>query len=553
MDSTGSPTEREPSARPPKRRVIIGLLGSTLDSGVSEDRWSRWRPTVSIGQHEELLVDRLEILHEQRHTRIARLVADDLHTVSPETEVRLHATETADPWDFEEVFATLLDFCSSYPFDLDEEEYLVHITTGTHVAQICLFLLAESRHLPARLLQTSPPARRGKGSKDIIGTYHVIDLDLSRYDRLAMRFAEEQREGLDFLKAGIATRNETFNRRMEELERVAIASTAPILLAGPTGAGKTQLARRIYDLKKQRGEVVGPFVELNCATLRGDAAMSALFGHRRGAFTGAIADRPGLLRAADGGILFLDEIGELGLDEQAMLLRAIEERRFLPVGSDKEEHSEFQLIAGSNRDLRKRVREGGFREDLLARIDLWTFELPGLADRREDIEPNLDFELEMRTRRTGRKVTMNREARDRFLRFAMAGTSSWPGNFRDLNAAIVRMSTLATGGRIRKEEVDEELSRLERQWGPAGERGADAVTEILGPSAAAKLDRFDRIQLEDVLGVCRMSRSLSEAGRILFAESQSRRSSRNDSDRLRKYLSRFGIDGGAVVGRSGSY
>ena len=124
---------------------------------------------------------------------------------------------------------------------------------------------------------------------------------------------------------------------------------------------------RIYELKKSRNLVDGPFVELNCATVRGDAAGSALFGHRKGAFTGAISDRQGLLARADGGVLFLDEIGELGLDEQAMLLRAVEDRIFLPVGADKPVLSDFQLIAGSNRDLRAAVRAGTFREDLLDR------------------------------------------------------------------------------------------------------------------------------------------------------------------------------------------
>jgi transcriptional regulatory protein RtcR len=99
---------------------------------------------------------------------------------------------------------------------------------------------------------------------------------------------------------------------------------------GPTGAGKSQLARKTYELKKMRHQVQGPFVEVNCATLKGDSAMSALFGHKKGAFTGAAADRAGLLKSADTGVLFLDEIGELGLDEQAMILRAIEEGRFPP-------------------------------------------------------------------------------------------------------------------------------------------------------------------------------------------------------------------------------
>jgi transcriptional regulatory protein RtcR len=116
--------------------------------------------------------------------------------------------------------------------------------------------------------------------------------------------------------------------------------------------------------------------------------MSALFGHVKGAFTGAVQSRPGLLRSADGGVLLLDEIGELGLDEQAMLLHAIEDKAFLPVGTDREAQSDFQLGAGTNRDLSQAVRIGRFRDDLLARINLWTFRLPGLPRPRDAALPS---------------------------------------------------------------------------------------------------------------------------------------------------------------------
>ncbi len=156
----------------------------------------------------------------------------------------------------------------------------------------------------------------------------IIDLDLSRYNDIATRFAREREETLNFLKSGIATRNPCFNRMIEQIERVAIRSRSPILLNGPTGAGKSFLARRIYELKLARHQFSGPFVEVNCATLRGDTAMSALFGHVKGRLP-AREERAGLLRSADGGMLFLDEVGELGADEQAMLLKAIEEKRFI--------------------------------------------------------------------------------------------------------------------------------------------------------------------------------------------------------------------------------
>ena len=193
--------------------------------------------------------------------------------------------------------------------------------------------------------------------------------------------------------------------------------------------------------------------------------MSALFGHKKGAFTGAASDRVGLLRTASGGMLFLDEIGELGLDEQAMILRAVEEKCFLPVGSDVESTSDFQLIAGTNRDLQDAISEGRFREDLLARLNLWTFHLPGLVDRREDIEPNLEYELEQWAEREGSRVTFNKEARGKFLAFAVGGDAEWRGNFRDFNAAVTRMATLSQGGRINVELVAEEVERLRAGWG----------------------------------------------------------------------------------------
>lgn len=522
--------------------VVLGVYGATLDRGVGPRRWERWRPSVSLCQHEAFVVDRFELLHERAATKGARQVAEDIAAVSPETEVRLHVIELSDPWNFEEVFGALHDFARGYAFDPERERYLVHITTGTHVMQICWFLLAESRHVPAELVQTAPA---GPGAAEG-GEPRIIDLDLSRYDAIRARFAAERVEGQSFLKAGVATRSAAFNRLIEGIERVALRSTAPMLLTGPTGAGKSRLARRIYELKRARRQLGGAFVEVNCATLRGDGAQSALFGHVRGAFTGAGRDREGLLRAADGGLLFLDEIGELGLDEQAMLLGAIERRVFLPLGGDREVASDFQLIAGTNRDLRAAVRAGRFREDLLARIDLWTFRLPGLAERREDIEPNLDFELVRCGERLGESVTINREARRRFLAFAMGAEATWAANFRDFGAAVLRMATLAPAGRIDAETVEEEIGRLRAGWHEAGEdEGADVLREVLG-DAADGIDRFDAVQLAEVIRVCRRSPSLAAAGRVLFAASRDRRRSTNDSDRLRKYLARFGLEFEAV-------
>lgn len=518
-------------------RTVLSFLGTTLDAPSRGHRRNKWRPTLSIFEHEEQ-VDRLILLASERWSELTERVARDVGRLSPDTEVVRTPFEVADPWDFEEVYEALLDVVRELDPDPDED-LLVHLTTGTHVSQICLFLLVETGFLPGRLLQTAPP-RGGVPQRTI------IDLELARYDRIAARFEAAVREGQAVLKGGVATENVPFNQMIDEIERVAVRSDLPILLTGPTGAGKSHLARRIHRLKRQREVVGGELVEVNCATLRGDQAMSALFGHRRGAFTGAVGDREGLLRRADGGLLFLDEIGELGADEQAMLLRAIEEGRFLPVGADAEVESRFQLVCGTNRDLRRDVHEGRFREDLLARIDTWSFRLPPLIERREDIPPNVDLELERWARRSGHRVRFSREARGRYLRFATT-EATWPGNFRDLGASVVRLCTLAEGHRITTADVDVEVTRLRRQWAPVQRR--DRVASVLG-SAADELDRFDRVQLEDVLDVCAHAASMSAAGRILFARSLSRRTSRNDADRLRKYLARHGLAWEAVSRRT---
>lgn len=525
-----------------KRTVCISLVGTVMDKAKFHQRWDRWRPTVSLCQQEDLIIDRLELVHTESDRALTGEIVADIATISPETTTQTHEIEWIDPWDFEEVYVKLHDFCQNYPFNLDEEDYLVHLTTGTHVAQICWFLLTESRHLPAKIIQTAPPKR---SSGDSIGNYSIIDLDLSRYDKLAARYKQDATEGLTFLKSGIETKNDAFNAMIEEIERVAIRSREPILLTGPTGAGKSQLAKRIFSLKKTRNQIEGNFVAVNCGTLRGDSAISTLFGHVKGAFTGAANERTGLLKAADKGLLFLDEIGELGLDEQAMLLHAVEEKHFRRLGADDEISSDFQLIAGTNRDLLKEVAEGRFRGDLLARINLWTYQMPGLAQRREDIAPNLEYELKRFEQSNGRKVRFNKEAHTSYLKFGQAADASWDGNFRDLNASVIRMATLASEQRINQTNVEQEIKRLQQSWKTSNST-TGLLEKLMPAEALQEIDLFDRLQLETVLKICQSCRTLSEAGRRLYGASRLKKTSSNDSDRLKKYLSRFDLDWSAV-------
>jgi len=532
--------------------VLIGVLGSRLDhAGFNNKRWDRWRPSMSLLMHQELVIDQYVLLYLPDDEPLLAITLLDIAKISPGTQVRPICMQIADPWDLEEVYGVLLDISRELNWDIERNNYYVNITTGTHVTQICLFLLNEAHYLPGKLLQLSP------SKQSIAGTYHLIDLDLSQYDQIASRFARESADAVELLKGGIATRSSTFNALITQLEQVAVRSKAPILLQGPTGAGKSQLAKRIYQLKKHRGQLNGPLVEVNCATLRGDNAMSALFGHVKGAFTGANQLRLGLLREADQGLLFLDEIAELGLDEQAMLLRAIEEKQFMPLGGDKLVSSEFQLIAGSHQDLFALVQAGLFREDLLARINLWTYQLPSLRERLEDLEPNLTHELEKFSREAGHKVDFNRAARLQYLQFAHTPEALWRANFRDLNSSITRMATLADGGRITEELVAQEIGRLQHSWqrflpetsSSNSLRSSDwqsdcqsICAEFLSASQVQDLDLFDQLQLAQVLQICKQATSLAEAGRTLFAQSRLRKSAANDSHRLKQYLAKYQLE-----------
>lgn len=525
------------------KTTVISVLGTQKDAhgGRSQSRWNTWRPNIGLVQQESLPIDELHIIVEREFTDLANRIKEDISLVSPETSVFFDFIELNDPWDFEEVYEKFYTYSKLPCFHEEKTNYYIHISTGSHVEQICLFLLAESHHIQAKLIQTSPKEGHVRHSTDPKGTYNIIDLDLSRYDKLAARFEIERKNDLEFLKQGIETKSHTFNQLIETIERVAIRSSDPILLTGPTGAGKSQLAKQIYLLKKQIGKINGAFVAVNCATLDGELAKSALFGHKKGSFSGAGADHIGFLKEADGGIIFLDEIGELPMDTQAMLLKAIEEKTYRPLGAAQDERSDFQIICGTNRNLDDPKK---FRSDLLARINLWQFRLPGLAERREDIEPNLNYELENYAKRTGKHITLNSEARKRFLAFALDKSNVWAGNFRDLNAMVIRMATLADGGRITIELVEEEIARYKaanKVKSTSHTEDTIDISELISNDIYNSLDEFELVQLSHVVKVCKESSSAAAAAKRLFANSIKEKSSTNNSDRLVKYLAKFGL------------
>lgn len=518
------------------RNVVIGFLGTKLDMGKNRS----WRPSVEVTRHAGFPVDRMDLLYDQRYASLARQIQQANSAVSPQTEVRLVQMNLRDPWDFQEVYGALFDFAAAYGFDEDRERYHVHLTTGTHVAQICWFLLTESRHVPAKLLQTGPP----RGTDTPYGTLDVIDLDLSRYNALQQRFQAATKAQTSLLKGGIDSATPAFNALIDRLELVASATDAPLLLLGEPGSGKSRLAQQIYELKLNRRRVKGRLVQVSGATLRGPQALAMLFGQRR-ALTGiAGTERAGLLREADGGVLFLDEIDALEPDAQAMLLQAIETGRYYPMGSDSEVTSRFQIIASTTNPAR-------LRPDLLAALNQWTFRLPPLRERRDDIAAHITHFRAEAEQRLARNTGFNADAMTRYLRFARDPATPWHGNFRDLAASVHRLCTLAERGRVTLTMIDAEIQLLTQQWrDTTPDSDLTLLAQVLPD--AGQIDAFDRAQLAAVIRICRTSPSLSAAGRTLFAISRAEKASQNDADRLRKYLARFGLDWAAVQTTSDS-
>ncbi len=227
--------------------------------------------------------------------------------------------------------------------------------------------------------------------------------------------------------------------RFDELRRIA-QSDISVLVGGPTGTGKERVARAIHTLSRRRGELV----PVNCAALPASLVESELFGHKKGAFSGAIADAPGLVVASSGGTLFLDEIGDLPAPAQAALLRVLEEHEVRPVGATSVTRVDLRVVAATHRDLDAMIEDDAFREDLIARLAGFELELPALAERRVDLGAMLA------------EITPDATFAAATIRALLA--YAWPRNVRELVRALERAAALAGGGEITPAHLPEEVA-----------------------------------------------------------------------------------------------
>ena len=273
--------------------------------------------------------------------------------------------------------------------------------------------------------------------------------------------------------------DETSQQLLALVERVG-ASEVTVLLQGATGSGKEVLARLAHDFSPRRD---GPFIPVNCAALPENLAESLLFGHMRGAFTGATRNTDGFFTQAHGGTLFLDEVGELSPQLQAKLLRAIQEKEVLPVGSSESHKVDVRIVSATNRDLRAGYTDNPFREDLYFRISTFRINVPSLSARLDDVLPLANFFI-LKHSRENRALQFSPEAVAKLLAY------TWPGNVRELENVVQRAIVLTTGDVIHSQYLifDEPMGQVATQPTVA------AAPVAVQPSQAESVAKVDGLQ-----------------------------------------------------------
>ncbi len=277
----------------------------------------------------------------------------------------------------------------------------------------------------------------------------------------------------------LESRSPIMRRALTTAEQVA-GSDVTVLLTGESGTGKNVLAHAMHTWSRRAG---GPFITISCTTLADHLLESELFGHVKGAFTGAWKDKPGRLEAAEGGTVFLDEVGELPLELQSKLLRFLEEHRFEHVGGDETITVDARIIAATNRDLEAEVRAGRFREDLFFRLNVVGIRMPPLRERPEDVPALIDHLLATLCARHQRSAPqIAPEARAALLAYR------WPGNVRELVNTLERAVVLARGEEIHAEDLPDRLVAP-----------APAVATTVPEPGALSLEELERRHIEQVL------------------------------------------------------
>lgn len=328
----------------------------------------------------------------------------------------------------------------------NEARYFVSVSSGTPHMHASWILLAASGEIPATILQSTPPEFVPEGKP------RVKEIDLTQPDfpqiTRPIREAKSDDDETEIIsqacrELGIVGQDPAFIRALREAQVYSQYHDVHVLLLGETGSGKEYFARLIHHLSSRGSK---PLVTINCSSIPENLVESQLFGHKRGAFTGASSDQQGKFKAADGGIIFLDELGELPLSAQAKLLRVLEEGEIEPVGMNRPVRVDVKVIAATNRDLKEMVSEGTFRQDLYQRFGT-SVNIPALRQRRIDIPQLALHILEHWNARHQKQRRLTTDA------LAKLSLYSWPGNVRELRKVITQSAMLCSGKIIAPDDL----------------------------------------------------------------------------------------------------
>lgn len=370
---------------------------------------------------------------------------------------------------------------------LEHEEVLARVRTHLKLRRLQLDLAASNAALEQRV------AERTSELKQALGEVEALKNRLERENRYLQSEISEQGHHREIIGSSAA-----LQQALRQVDLVASADTT-VLINGETGTGKELIARAIHERSPRRDR---PLVKLNCSAISAGLVESELFGHMKGAFTGAADRRVGRFELADGGTLFLDEVSELPADTQTKLLRVLQEGEFEPVGSSKTLKIDVRVIAASNRDLQVDVANGRFRADLYYRLNVFPIQVPPLRARAEDIPALAQYFLERFARKLGKPL---RRIDPETL--AMLQSYSWPGNIRDLQNTIERAAILSQGDVLR---VDWQLEAVPESCFAAAVQRDSAPTPSVVAGNGAAVATLEEMERQHFIAVLRKTRGVIE-------------------------------------------